>query len=324
MYQKLFAHLMGAVLAFAAISTVSAQDYPNKPIKLVVPFAPGGTTDLLARIVAEKLSRALGQSVVVDNRAGAGGVIGTEALARSAPDGYTIGMVTASTHGVNPAVYPKLSYDAITDFAPITRIASVPNVMAINANVAARNMKEFVALAQKQPGNFSFASPGSGSIGHAMGEVFKSSAKVDLVHIPYKGAGLALNDVIGGQVQVIFDNLPTSLPHIQGGKLRALAIASAKRSRNLPEVPTFAELGLEAVNEPAWFGIVAPAKTPEPILLKLHSAIESVMRAPDVMEKFDRVGATPMTESSAAFATHIRREIDTYKRVAVTAKIRVE
>jgi tripartite-type tricarboxylate transporter receptor subunit TctC len=313
------------ILTLSLTITVSAQEaYPNKPIKLIVPFAPGGTTDLLARVLADKLPKLLGQPVVVENRAGAGGVIGTEAVARAANDGYTIGMATASTHGVNPAVYSKISYDAAKDFAPITRVASVPNVMVINAAVPANSLKEFTELASKQPGKFSFASPGTGSVGHALGELFKMTAKVDLVHIPYKGAGPALNDVIGGQVQVLYDNLPTSLPHIKSGKLRALAIASPKRVSAAPEIPTFAELGMNAVNEPAWFGVVAPAGTPNAILTKLHAAIEAAMKQPDVIDRLDKMGAQAMVESPQAFSNHIAKEITQFKRIAQIANIRAE
>jgi tripartite-type tricarboxylate transporter receptor subunit TctC len=302
-----------------------AQDvYPSKPIKLIVPFSPGGTTDLLARVLADKLPKLLGQPVIVENRAGAGGVIGTEVVARAPNDGYTLGMATASTHGVNPAVYSKISYDAGKDFAPITRIASVPNVMVINAAMPAKSLKEFVELASKQPGKYSFASPGSGSVGHALGELFKMTANVDLVHIPYKGAGPALNDVIGGQVQVLYDNLPTSLPHIKAGKLRALAIAAPKRVSAAPDIPTFAELGMSALNESAWFGVVAPAGTPNAILTKLHAAIDAAMKQPDVIDRLEKMGAQAMVESPQAFSTHITKEIAQFKRVAQAANIRAE
>jgi tripartite-type tricarboxylate transporter receptor subunit TctC len=302
-----------------------AQDvYPSKPIKLIVPFSPGGTTDLLARVLADKLPKLLGQPVIVENRAGAGGVIGTEVVARAPNDGYTLGMATASTHGVNPAVYSKISYDAGKDFAPITRIASVPNVMVINAAMPAKSLKEFVELASRQPGKYSFASPGSGSVGHALGELFKMTANVDLVHIPYKGAGPALNDVIGGQVQVLYDNLPTSLPHIKAGKLRALAIAAPKRVSAAPDIPTFAELGMSALNESAWFGVVAPAGTPNAILTKLHAAIDAAMKQPDVIDRLEKMGAQAMVESPQAFSTHITKEIAQFKRVAQAANIRAE
>jgi tripartite-type tricarboxylate transporter receptor subunit TctC len=305
--------------------TAIAQDvYPSKPIKLIVPFPPGGTTDLLARVLADKLPKLLGQPVIVENRAGAGGVIGTEVVARAPNDGYTLGMATASTHGVNPAVYSKISYDAGKEFAPITRIASVPNVMVINAAMPAKSLKEFVELASRQPGKYSFASPGSGSVGHALGELFKMTANVDLVHIPYKGAGPALNDVIGGQVQVLYDNLPTSLLHIKAGKLRALAIAAPKRVSAAPDIPTFAELGMSALNESAWFGVVAPAGTPNAILTKLHVAIDAAMKQPDVIDRLDKMGAQAMVESPQAFSTHITKEIAQFKRVAQAANIRAE
>ncbi|MGL4230102.1 MAG: Bug family tripartite tricarboxylate transporter substrate binding protein [Casimicrobium sp.] len=311
------------MLLFSCIAA-SSEPYPSKPIKLIVPFPPGGTTDLLARILAERLPAVLGQPVVVENRAGAGGMLGTEALARSAADGHTIGMATASTHGINPAVQKKISYDAIKDFAPVSRIASVPNVMTVHPSVSAKTISEFVALARRDPGKLSFASPGSGSVGHMMGELFKSAAQVDMLHVPYKGAGPALNDAIGGQVQVLYDNLPTSLPHIQAGKLRPLAIASEKRSLALPDVPTFAEMNLRAVNEPAWFGIVVPSATPRAIIDRLHSAIENVMKQVDVRARFEKVGAEPIHDSPAKFSQHIAKEIADYRAVAQKAGITIE
>jgi tripartite-type tricarboxylate transporter receptor subunit TctC len=318
------AAVVAAAIASPLASAQAAEAYPSKPIKLIVPFPPGGTTDLIARVLAERLPALLGQPVVVDNRAGAGGMLGTEALARSAPDGYTIGMATASTHGVNPAVQKKIAYDAQKDFAPLSRVAVVPNVMVVHPGVNAKSVAEFVALARKEPGKFSFASPGNGSVGHLVGELFKSAAHVDMVHIPYKGAGPALNDTIGGQVQVLYDNLPTSLPHIQSGKLRALAIASEKRSAALPDIPTFAEAKLAAVNEPAWFGLVAPATTPPAALAKLQSAIDAAMKQTDTRARFEKLGAEPMSESSQAFAKYIAKEIDDYRAAAQRAKILLE
>jgi tripartite-type tricarboxylate transporter receptor subunit TctC len=262
--------------------------------------------------------------VIVHNRAGAGGMLGSEALAKSPADGYTIGMATASTHGVNPAVQKKLAYDAQKDFAAIARIATVPNVMVVNPNVAAKSIPDFIALARKEPGKLSFASPGTGSVGHLVGELFKAVAQVDMVHIPYKGAGPALNDTLGGQVQVLYDNLPTSLPHIQAGKLRALAIASDKRSAVLPDVPTFAEVGLAAVNEPAWFGVVAPAATPSAALTKLQNAIDTAMKQPETRARFERIGAEPMLDVPTKFAQHIAKEIADYRAVAQRAKIVIE
>jgi tripartite-type tricarboxylate transporter receptor subunit TctC len=308
----------------AMMSASHADTFPSKPIKLIVPFPPGGTTDLLARIVAERLPSVLGQPVIVDNRAGAGGMLGTDALAKSAPDGYAIGMATASTHGVNPAVQKKIAYDAQKDFAPIARIATVPNVMVVHPSVNAKTIAEFIALAKKEPGKLSFASPGSGSVGHLVGELFKSAAQVDMVHIPYKGAGPALNDTIGGQVQALYDNLPTSLPHIQAGKLRALAVASERRSAVLPDVPTFSEAKLSAVNEPAWFGIVAPAATPPAVLSKLQIAIDTVMKQAETRARFEKIGAEPVNDSPEKFAQHIAKEIADYRAVAQRAKIEIE
>jgi tripartite-type tricarboxylate transporter receptor subunit TctC len=322
--QRLWRTVTGFVSCALWIASVSAEPYPSKPIKLIVPFPPGGTTDLLARILAERLPAVLGQPIVVDNRAGAGGMLGTEALARSSADGYTIGMATASTHGVNPAVQKKIGYDAVKDFAPIARVASVPNVMVVHPGVSAGSLNEFISLAKREPGKLSFASPGTGSVGHMVGELFKVAAGVDMVHIPYKGAGPALNDTIGGQVQVLYDNLPTSLPHIQAGKLRALAVASEKRSAVLPQVPTFAEVNLQAVNEPAWFGIVVPSATPKVIVERLQAAVEQVMKQADTRARFEKIGAEPMTDTPAKFSQHIAKEISEFRAVAQKAGISVE
>jgi tripartite-type tricarboxylate transporter receptor subunit TctC len=316
--------LLAAAMFAAAAPAVAQPAYPTKPIRLVVPFPPGGTTDLLARAVAEKLGAALGQAVVVDNRGGAGGAIGANEIARAAPDGYTIGMATASTHAINPVLQPKLAYDAVADFTPIALVAEVPNVMIVNPNVKAANAQEFLALLRAQPGKLSYASPGSGSVGNFMGEAFKSAARVYMVHIPYRGAGPALNDFLAGTVDVMFDNLPTSLPHIQAGKARALAVASPQRVAVLPNVPTFAELGLAAANTPAWFGIVGPAKLPEPVVKRLNDALVKILAAPDVRERLAKMGAEPAAGTPAQFAAHIRSEIEASRKIAQAAGIKAE
>jgi len=314
-----------AVSALFPGQTASAQDrYPSKPIRLIVPFPPGGTTDIVARVVAEKMGGVLGQAVVVDNRGGAGGAIGAEAIAKAAPDGYTIGMATVSTHAINPALKQNLPYDAIKDFTPITKLVAVHNVMSVNASVKAGDMKQFVALAAGQPGKVTFASPGNGSLGHMMGELFKVASRTDLLHVPYKGAGPALNDVLGGQVDVLFDNLPSSLAHIQSGKLRALAVAGPARSEALPDVPTFAELGLPEVNDAAWFGIVAPAGLPAPLVTQLNDATAKVLALPEVKDRLRQLGAIPVGNSASKFGAEIRAEIEKNRRLARDANIRIE
>ncbi|MFP3752764.1 MULTISPECIES: Bug family tripartite tricarboxylate transporter substrate binding protein [Cupriavidus] len=319
---------LAAATAFAAagltLPAFAQGTYPTKPITLVVPFPAGGTTDIVARIVADKLGQQLGQAVVVDNRGGAGGSIGTGYLAKAAPDGYTLGIATASTHGINPAVYPRLQYDATKDFTTITNLASVPNVMSINPGVKATDMKSFIALAKAEPNKMAYGSAGNGSVSHMMGELFKMSSHTELLHVPYKGVGPALNDALAGQVQVLFDNLPSSLPFIEGGKLRALAVAAPKRVAALPNVPTFAELGLGEVNDSAWFGLIAPAKLPADIQAKLNAAAIKVLAMPEVKAKLEKLGATPVGDTPAQFAKQISTEVAKNKRVAAAAKISLD
>jgi tripartite-type tricarboxylate transporter receptor subunit TctC len=292
-----------------------AQTYPSKPIRLIVPFPPGGTTDIVARLVGDKLSQQLGQPVVVDNRAGAGGSIGADLIAKAPPDGYTLGIATVSTHAVNPAANPKLTYNPLTDFIPITNLAAVPNVIVVHPSVPAKDMKEFIALLKKEPGKWSFASSGQAGIGHMMGELFLSASQTDMVHIPYKGAGPALNDMLGGQVKVMFDNLPSSLQYIKAGKLIALAVAAPKRLEVLPSVPTFAELGLPEVNDQAWYGLVVPAKTPDAIVKRIYDATITVLKTPEIREKFALQGAVPVGNTSAEYMAQIKVEFDKMKRL---------
>ncbi len=328
MQRRPLLHVLAAASAVFAIGlplTAGAQAaYPSKPITLVVPFPAGGTTDIVARIVADKLGQQLGQAVVVDNRGGAGGSIGTAFLAKAAPDGYTLGIATASTHGINPAVYPRLPYDATKDFTTITNLASVPNVMSINPAVKANDMKAFIALAKSQPNKLAYGSAGNGSVSHMMGELFQDASKTELLHVPYKGVGPALNDALANQVQVLFDNLPSSLPFIEGGKLRALAVASPKRVSALPNVPTFAELGLAEVNDPAWFGLIAPAGVPADLQGKLNAAAVKVLALPEVKAKLEKIGATPIGNTPAQFAAQIKSEVAKNKRIAAAAKISLD
>lgn len=313
-----------AMLALAVPLACAAQSYPTKAIRLIIPFPPGGTTDIVGRVVADKLSRELGQSVIVENRGGGGGSIGATAIAQAAPDGYTLGMATVSTHGVNPAVTSKLAYDPVRDFIPITNLVSVPNVVAVHPSVKARDMKEFLALLRAQPGKLSYASSGTASIGHMMGELFKATTKTYVLHIPYRGAGPALNDVVSGQVEVIFDNLPSSLPFIQSGKLRALAVAAPKRLEVLPNVPTFDELGLKPVNDMVWYGFVAPAKTPDEVITKIHDTTVKVLALPDVIERFKSLGATPIGNSPKEYAAQIQAELAKWRIVAKQQSITLE
>jgi tripartite-type tricarboxylate transporter receptor subunit TctC len=314
-----------ALFIFFSNLTMAQTGYPEQAIKLVVPFGPGGSTDLAARLIAEYAGRELGQSIIVENRAGAGGSVGMEYVAKSKPDGYTLGMATMSTHGANSAVYGnKLKYDPIKDFAPITNVAATPSVFAVNPKIAANNLQQFIALAQANPNKYSFATPGTGSLGHANVEYFAALANIRLLHVPYKGAGAAMNDVLAGQVDAITDNLPTALPHIKAGRLRALAVLSDKRSPALPDVPTYGELGFPQMGSGGWFGIVAPAGTPPSVITKLNKAILQAMKNPELIKKLDESGAVAIPGTPAEFAAQIQQAIDRYQRIAKIAKIQID
>jgi tripartite-type tricarboxylate transporter receptor subunit TctC len=316
--------LSALALTFIVPAIAVAQVYPNKPVKLIVPFAPAGTTDIVARIVADQLGKELGQVVLVENRGGGGGSIGADVVAKSAPDGYTLSVATVSTMAVNPAANPKIPYNNFTDFIPITKFVAVPNVLCVHPAVPAKDMKEFIELLKKNPGKYAFASSGTAGIGHMMGELFMSASGTDMIHIPYKGAGPAVIDVIGGQVPVLFDNLPSSKAQIDAGKMRLLAVASAKRLPAYPNVPTFAELGMAEVNDPAWYGLLAPAKTPKEIIDKLYAASVKAVNSPAIKEKLSQQGAEPVANTPAEFAADIRREYDKMKAIVVKKGIKLE
>lgn len=312
--------------AVAALGATAAQaEYPDKPIRLIVPFAPSGSTDLAARLIAEFAGRGLGQALIVDNRAGAGGSLGMEMVAKSRPDGYTLGMATMSTHGSNAGAYgDRLKYDPLKDFSPITNVATVPSVFAVNANTPYKTMQELIAAARKEPGKVSFASPGTGSLGHSNIEYFSSLARIQLLHVPYKGSGMALNDVVAGQVDAITDNLPSALPHILAGRLRVLAVLSDKRSPVLPDAPTYGELGFPQMGNGGWFGVVAPAGTPPQIVQKLNEAIHTAMKHPDFVKKMNEAGATLIPNTPAQFQVQIQQAVTRYREVAKVAKITAE
>jgi tripartite-type tricarboxylate transporter receptor subunit TctC len=296
----------------------------SKPLRLVVPFPPGGATDITARVLSEPLARVLGQAVVVENRAGAGGSIGMSEVARSAPDGMTLGVATLSTHGVNPAVYKKLPYDPIKDFVAVTELVKAPGVVVVNASLPVKNFAELVAYLKANPGKLSYASPGNGTIGHMWGELFKSSTNTFMVHIPYRGAGPALNDVVGGQVMVYFDQVAASLPFIQSGKLRAIAVSWDKRLDVLPDTPTYAELSMPSSNDPSWFGLVAPAGTPAAVVNRIQQAVFKSLQEPAIRTKLAAQGLFASGTTPAAFDTQIKREIEKMQRIAKFAKISIE
>lgn len=310
-----------ATALIACAGTAMAADYPARPIRMIVPFAPGGSTDLVGRLIAEYVGRELGQSIVVENKGGAGGALGAELIARSVPDGYTVGMATVSTHGSNPAIYKNLKYDAVKDFAPISNVMGIPSVFAVNPKVPAKDMKEFIALAKKEPMKYSFASPGVGSLGHANIENFMMLSGIQLLHVPYRGAGPALNDAMAGEVNAITDNLSSTLPHLLGGRLRPLAVLGAERSEVLPDVPTYTELGFPEMGTGGWFGLVAPAGTPKDVIDTLNKAVQKAAANPEFQEKAKKAGGTLMTNSPDEFAKQIDQALDRYAKVAKAANI---
>ena len=325
MFRKhLIISAMIAGTALTLMAGAATAQYPNKPVKLVVPFAPAGTTDIVARIVADQLSKELGQTVIVENRAGGGGAIGADVVAKSAPDGYTLGVATVSTMAVNPAANARIPYNNFTDFIPVTKFVAVPNVLAVHPSVPAKDYKEFVALLKKNPGKYSFATSGTAGIGHMMGELFMSATNTDMVHIPYKGAGPAVLDVVGGQVPVLFDNLPSSKSQIDAGNMRLLAVAAPKRLTAYPNTPTFAELGIPEVNDPAWYGMVVPAKTPKDIVDKLYAASVKAVNNPATRDKLALQGAEPVANTPAEFAKDIKAEYDKMKAIVVKKGIKLE
>jgi tripartite-type tricarboxylate transporter receptor subunit TctC len=315
---------VGIIAILILAGPARAQDYPTKPIHLVVPFAAGGATDVLARLVGERLTASLGQQVVVDNRPGAGGNIGSDLVARAEPDGYTILMGAVGTHAINPSLYPKMPYDPVKDFAPVTLVASVPNVLVVNPEVPAKSVQELIDLAKAKPGELNFASSGNGTSIHLSGELFKAMTGTDIVHVPYKGSGPAVTDLLGGQVQMMFDNMPSSLPHVKAGKLRALGVTSAKRSPALPEVPTIAEAGVPSYDATSWFGILAPAGTSEPVVTRLQGAIVQALGEPEMRQRMADLGAEPVGDTPAEFGQFIAAEIAKWAKVVNDAGVKLE
>ena len=285
-----------------------AQAYPTKPVTIIVPFAAGGTTDILARIIGQALTAELGQSVVVDNRAGAGGNIGGQAAAKAAPDGHTLFMGTVGTHAINASLYKKMPFDPVKDFAPLTRVANVPNLLVANPAQPYKSVKDLIAYAKANPGKVNFGSSGNGSSIHLSGELFKSLAKVDMQHAPYKGSAPAVTDLLGNQIGIMFDNMPSAIQHVRSGKLVPLAVTTAKRSPELPNVPTIAEAGVPGYEATSWFGMFAPAGTPAPVLAKLNAAIVKVLAQPDVKKKINEQGAEVYSETPEQFAAFIQAE----------------
>ncbi|MEY4652564.1 MAG: hypothetical protein RI884_1145 [Pseudomonadota bacterium] len=313
-----------AILLASGVAGAWAQgaaNYPNRPIKLIVTVPPGGAADFIARLLASKLSTSMGQQVVVENKAGASGSLAADFVAKSAPDGYTLLQSSITTHGIGPHLMAKLPYDPVTSFAPIATLASLPLIMTVNAELKTANLSEFVAAAKDKPGKLAFASSGNGGAPHMAGELFKIATSVDMIHAPYRGSGPAVADLVGGQVQVMFDGAPSLLPHITTGKIRAVAAASPRRNALLPNVPTFAELGYPSVNVALWYGLMAPAGTPADIIARLNREVNQALKAPDVLERFaaqgtEAVGGTP--EQASAF---MRQELDRWGPVVKKAGV---
>jgi tripartite-type tricarboxylate transporter receptor subunit TctC len=311
--------LKAAVLLLALVTAATADDYPNRPVRLIVPFPPGGSNDVVARLVAAQLSERLKQQVFVDNRGGAGGVLGSEAAANAAPDGHTL-LIVSIAHAVNPSLY-KLHYDPIKSFAPISILATGPNVLAVNPKLGVNSVQELVALAKQKPGQLEYASSGIGTFQHLGGELFKLTAGVDILHVPYKGGGPAMQDVIAGHVGIVFSSLIQTSPYIQGGQLRALGVGSTQRSAVLPDVPTIAEAGVPGYEASNWWGIVAPAGTPAPIVERLYRELRAAVKSPALQEAFAREGAVTLEMTTAEFGDYMQSEMTKWGRVVKESKI---
>lgn len=324
MFLNMRKHFLELIFLFFSSFTCFAQDYPTKPITLQVPFAPGGATDIIARIISEPLGKVLGNNVIVENIAGGGGIIGATATVRAKPDGYSLGMATVSTTAANPAINPNSPYNPILDFTPIINIAATPNIIVVHPSFPAKNYNDLLMELKRNPGKYSYSSAGIGSYGHLLTELWKSVAGVYVTHIPYRGAGPALNDLVSGQVAIMFDGLPSSLPFIQQGRLVPIVIASPQRSSQLPNIPTFKEIGLDPVNRMAYYGILGPKNLPREVIDKINLGVKKALQDPVTRRRVENIGAIIVENSSDEFSLQIKDEYETLKKIISEKKIKFD
>lgn len=321
--KALLSAVAGGISLGAAFPAAAADAYPSKPIKWVVPFTPGGAMDTMARTLGEKMSQSMKQPIVIENRPGAGGVIGSTTVAKSEPDGYTM-MIVSIGHAVNPSLYPRLPYDPVKDFEPVSLVGIVPNVLVINPAVKAGNVSELVALAKQQPGKLTFASAGSGTTIHLAGELFASMANVDILHVPYKGSAPAVTDLMGRQVDMMFDSVSSAKPYIDSGRLKPLAVTTAKRSSALPNVPTVAEAGIKGYELSGWYAVFVPAKTPQPVVNRINEELVKALKQPDVKARFAQIGAEPVGSSPAELASYLKSESSKWSEIVRARNIKAD